>query len=277
MTTTPYQTAWAKLRRLLPMPPPSKGWLYARLRIEAQMLGPDADDAMSSMERQLVLGSRLARVDDQATDWTVSETSWVFEQQAENGAQGTWLDIWGDVWGVPRFTAEPDLRYAHRILAEITKPKTTNLGMADVLDDALGLTGTKVLDAVDYYQIPRWNGPGWRLNYNTRMNAGVDLEGHSGYAMFVVVLYAGAINATLKARVEEIARRCHDAGTRHWRTYGTPGAPVPVLGVESGASFVPPAPSAVSLEWSDDSPTEAPATLVVASPDADPEGISLVT
>lgn len=275
--TDRYQTALAKLRRLLPLPPPNSGWLYARLRMEAQMLGPEADDSMSSAERQLLLGARLVRADDDPTNWEESEGLWVFDQQLENGAQGLWLDAWGDVYGVPRFTSEPDVRYAHRILAEITRPKTNNLGMADLIDDALGLTNTQVLDALDYYEVPRYNDPGRRLNATTRLNAAADLQGNSPYGMFIVLLYAGAVNATFRSRIKELTSRAHVAGSRHWRTYGTPFAPVPALDVDSSSTFVATPPSAVSLTVSDDSPTEAPTALVVASPDAEPEGISVVT
>ncbi len=53
-------------------------------------------------------------------------------------ASGKWLDAWGDWFGVPRLTGEPDDLYSKRIIATTIKPKNTIPAIIDSVNELGG-------------------------------------------------------------------------------------------------------------------------------------------
>ncbi len=221
MTDPRYDAARAKLRRFLPPPPPDSGWGYARQRIEAQFLGVTTDDQASNGEAMMLMPAILQRSDATPTDWTTSPYTWAFTPVSTTyaGAQGEWLDLWGTILAVPREPSEPDGLYGPRILSEILRPTQTNTGLAQAIDEGLGVVGTQVHEASDVLTMYRLNSPGLRSNSNTaavtkRLNMAGGFQGTSTAACFVIQLPSGAQVPYDEQTVARIANRSKAAGTR---------------------------------------------------------------
>ncbi len=207
---TPAQTsAWKRLRRLLPFYAPGKGWLYQLQKIEAVELGGPLLTQIQLAEQMTKLGVYLSRRETTPT-WTAPASAWLFTQTAEPGAGGAWLDLWGSVYAVGRWTAETDARYASRILATVTRPTSTNLGMAQALDEALGIPGTIVQDSQDALKGPRYNDQRSRFN-GTRL-AAVPTYPLDWYWSTFRVFLPGGVSAS--SAVLALIDRFKAAGTR---------------------------------------------------------------
>jgi hypothetical protein len=88
-----------------------------------------------------------------ADDWTFTQSPfWLFaaENTANPGATGVFLDRWGRTLQVPRYTSESDTKYAKRIISETILPANTNIGIAVLVDDMLGLTDSYVIEASSF-------------------------------------------------------------------------------------------------------------------------------
>ena len=177
-------------------------------------LGTNVPAQLDKAEKQLHLGAFLVRSD--GGNWTTDPYSWTFTIQANAaGAGGAYLDRWGQTLGVPRFNGEADLAYAPRILAEITRPTTTNGGLERVIDDALGISGTRVLDGITPFK--RFNS-GRRFS-GTKPTTKVRVFGlpatigtASLGCCFLVSI--PTTPATTQAEIERIIQRRKPAGTR---------------------------------------------------------------
>lgn len=245
-----YDAARAKLRRFLPPPPPDSGWGFARQRIAAQFLGVLSDDQAALGEAQMLFPAVLARTDAAPTVWTSDEHTWFFAPTTPTytGAAGDWLDMWGKTLGVPRETAEPDGLYGPRILSELLRPTTTNYGLAQAIDQGMGILGTEVLEAADVLKVYRLNSPGLRLNSSTtpttkRLNMAGAFGGNSLSACFVVRVPTGAQQPYDESTIRRLADRRKAAGTRLIGIYTANGgaifAPDAItVGVITAASIV---------------------------------------
>jgi hypothetical protein len=101
-------------------------------------------------------------------DWALADAAyWTFTPAADGaiGAAGFFLDWWGRLLQVPRAHGESDAAYAQRIPITVMRPGTTNVGMAMLIDQLLGTTGTVVIDAQTYF-----SAIAIRLNDYHRMN-----------------------------------------------------------------------------------------------------------
>ncbi|MBI3131491.1 MAG: hypothetical protein HYZ13_09210 [Acidobacteria bacterium] len=215
----------ARLRALLPPPPPMRGWRWARLRAEAAQLASGLEPQVLRAQTQLRLGATLLRIDGTPGRWEIAEVDdWRFRPVLEDeGAEGRYLDAWGRALAVPRVQGEPDPRYARRILVELVRPSTTNLGMAQLLDETLEIRGTQVLDAWDALRTDRFN-------QGRRFSAGVRVWGFEDpfatlAATFVVVLPLERYGTYRKGDLEALLERRRAAGTRLLRL-ATTGLPV---------------------------------------------------
>lgn len=194
-------------------------------------MGDLADDRANVAEQQLLLGAHLQRSDPAPTNWAIPEAQWTWTTLNEPGAEDLWLDRWGFTFNVPRIQGEHNPAYATRILAEVTRPGTVNMGMAQCIDEALGIVGTLVVETLDYFPFEHFN-EGHHCNSGIRANMTADLGGVSPWATFVIL-----IPNPIKARSSEIAAsvamRKHAGGTRLFRVYGY-NYVVPGLYVEPG-------------------------------------------
>lgn len=53
-------------------------------------------------------------------------------------ASGPWLDLWGEVWNIPRAAGESDSAYRNRIIYTITLPRVNNRALEALILRALG-------------------------------------------------------------------------------------------------------------------------------------------
>lgn len=147
-------------------------------------LNPGLEAQIAAAILQMREGGVMERVDldgtppdyvgpiEPATDWTPANAAyWIFQAVADpkGGANDVFLDQWGRMLQVPRLQEEPDNVYALRIIREVTMPYTTNIGMAELLDLMLGVSGTKVFEAIDYFGYPPRLNDGHRLNSGQRL------------------------------------------------------------------------------------------------------------
>lgn len=186
----------------MPPPAPTTGWGAVRQTIEAQAIGVMADDALTSAEQQLQFPAAPVWGQDGVT-YTITHSA---------GAEGPWLDAWGRTLGVPRAAGETDRLYARRILNETLVPASNNAGMAQLLDDTLGSTGTRVEDMLTWAKT-------WRLNSRTRLGApNKRLWGFNPHttleATFAVIFPEPSYAYLTTAEVERIISRRRAAGTR---------------------------------------------------------------
>lgn len=262
MTDSRYEAARAKLRRFLPPPPPDRGWGFVRQCAEAQFLGPLSDDQASLGESQLLFPAILSKETYQGDggtytwDWSADEHTWTFTPTASpyyGGATGDWLDMWGATFAVPREPNESDALYSIRILAELLRPTTTNVGMAQAIDQGLGVTGTEVLEAETALTIYRLNSPGKRLNsYAPRRLNMAGIMGENLWACFLVRIPSGAQVPYDASTVERMVARRKAAGTRLLGVYTTDGGAITTstyvtTGATVSASI--PATAGASYAW----------------------------
>lgn len=208
------ESSLARLKALLPPPAPTHGWGQVRLHAEAFQFAHDVEEQVRRAKAQLRLGATLIRTDGADPRWDVTQAlAWRFSARLEDeGAGGPTLDVWGRALAVPRFPHESDPRYARRILAELIRPSTTNLGMAQVLDDSLEIRGTQVLDSASALKLDRFD-TGKRFNAGLRF-WGFDRMDVSMEATFVVFLPLADYGAYAKRDIEAILDRRKAAGTR---------------------------------------------------------------
>jgi hypothetical protein len=228
-----YDATLARLKALLPPPAPTRGWSLVRLHAAAAQFANDLDAQIKHAESQMQLGMTLVRTDATPLRWDLTQAEqWRFHAVPdaalpEGGAGGPYLDAWGRILAVPRVPSEPDAKYARRILVELVRPATTNLGMAQVLDDALEIQGTKVLDAIDALKPDDFNGGG-RFNHRVRA-FGFEQPFATLAATFVVELPLASYGTYSKSDVEALLDRRKAAGTRLLRlvTTGLPPVVIP--------------------------------------------------
>lgn len=260
-----------RLRRLVPPPAADSGWLHCRQRAESEWIGVVQDSQNRTAESMLLEGAKMVRVDAQADRWDIPEYQWRMQPRAELGARGLWVDAWGEAMAVPRSEAnENDSRYSIRILSELTRPATVNHGKAAVVDEALGVEGTIVLETQEYF-IPyrfnerrRFNDPVARV----RANWCAAFFENARWATFIVLLEDAPTDAQ-RALVAEIVARIKAAGTRMFAIYSVTGAPAP-------DPFSPTIPETAWLLVEDDSPFGTPTSTTVAQPWAEPDSLVLV-
>jgi hypothetical protein len=195
--------------------------------------------------------SILQRTDPNPTSWTTDEHTWTFAPTVTPyaGAQGEWLDLWGTVLAVPRESGEPDGLYAPRILAEILRPTTTNVGLAQAIDEGLGIVGSQVVEAADVLVVYRFNSPGLRTNAATttttkRMNMAGPFGGTGLWCCFIVRLPTGAQQPYGQDTVQRIVDRRKASGTRLLGIYTAGGGAIitpdsALVGVSTNAYVVP--------------------------------------
>lgn len=150
--------------------------------------------------------------------WIPSEaTNWRFGPVADApGAAGAFLDEWGRWLQVPRYLNESDADYAKRIVSEAMAPSTTNLGMAQLLENMLGVE-VIVQDANGWLQ------PWWYDEDETAFDTD-DLQfiaetGGTGdgspVCLFVILVsMAAPLSDAVVAAVTDLANRRRAAGTR---------------------------------------------------------------
>ena len=224
-----------RLRRLLPPPAPVQGWGTVRLMAAARALGTRSKERFAEAMAELRLGAKL----DQQTGEVGPDAP---------GASGFWLDDWGKVLGTPRMAGEADSFYAPRIITEVTTPGTTNQGLAKIIDLAAGTSGTRVVEAYNFFEVHR-------LNDGHRLNSGVRLMGmgaggtDSLWNCFLVLLATSNYD---RDRVVDACNRRRAAGTRlldivsngrlpaiDVPSYAQAGIPFPatISNPESGATY----------------------------------------
>ena len=243
-----------RLRRLIPPPAPDSGWLFAFLRIIAHELGDTEVAQITSAEQQMRLGRQLTRIDAGPNNWATDPFTWRFGTINEPGAEQAFLDAWGEILSVPRSRDELDATYASRILSEITRPGTVNLGMAQTIDEATGVTGTQVLEAGDVLTVYRLNSPGLRMNAPTkRFNSAGDLPGGQTAACFVVRVPAWLQAPYDTSTIQRIANRRKAAGTRLIGVYangaGSITAPSSIVTGALGTASVTVLTGATAYTW----------------------------
>jgi len=230
-----YGQMLAKMLRLMPPPAPQKGWGLVRLMAAARQLGPIAENRQALAETQLHIGATQNRIDDASTTWSTDPDTWQFEVSPENvGAQGFYLDAWGNTLGVPRAPGEADANYAPRIVYQVAQASQTNRGVAAMLEHYLNTRGAYAIDAAGVLPIVRLNDKKMRLNAPAQiLNSGVfpipssgDLSG----CFFTVV--PGAFSP---AACMAMVKASKAAGTRHLATL--PVNFVPALTPKTGSAY----------------------------------------
>jgi hypothetical protein len=214
-------TIFERLARLVPLPTPLTGWHKARLWAESACLGgPDfggttQDGQARNQELQLHLGSKLVRT-EHAPAWDIEKaSSWRFAPVMTEGATGYHLDQWGKTLAVPRESGEPDGMYSSRILSEILRPTTTNIGLAQAVDDGLGIVGTQVLDATQILKDIRLNSPIVQLNMAAPCKLNMAGEfGDSLHCCFLIRVPVGAQAPYGDDTIRRLVDRRKAAGTR---------------------------------------------------------------
>lgn len=188
---------------------------FAQAPIQAIPEVPGHEQQMSRAMGQLVLGAYLQRIDSNPTDWTeANSATWRFKAQADTvtGAESRWLDVWGRILQVPRYTAEPDTAYRLRIADEVIAPCTTNMGLAAIIDRYLGEHGTIVLEGEGFFG-------NIRLNDGHRMNAGGRLMGLGAFGAeslnnTFVVITPSPVTVDQETDIKDICDRKRAAGNR---------------------------------------------------------------
>ena len=184
----PYGQMLAKLLRLMPPPAPAQGWGLARFMVEAQELGPVEENRQTQAQYGLRLGATQVRTDAATSDWTTDPASWIFGGQAvPGGAQGNFLDSWGNLLGVPRIAGEADVAYGPRIIFQAAQASQTNRGLAATLEDYLGCTGVQVIDANSILSPWRLNNNAGRLDNACCVNNEGYGHGNLNCCFFIIV------------------------------------------------------------------------------------------
>lgn len=206
---------------VLPLPEPPTGPRTARIRLRAVAIAgpigtvPAHEEQVGYAIQAMQEGAHLVRVDGNPTNWDLTTAAtWRFSPalDATQGAQNAWLDYWGSTLQQPRISGEPDSSYAPRILAYCIAPITTNVGMAAAIDRGLGITGTIVQEANDFFTIIRAN-EGYQANDQIQANNAPGLT-DTPWASFIVKLPQQPPYPYDYGTVETIANQSKAAGTR---------------------------------------------------------------
>lgn len=221
-------TLFSRLERLIP-PPDAVGWHFTRLNLEAAAMGSGSfgvstqDQQADIAESQLRLGAMLVRTDASPGVWDPNQAvSWKLDPVLDPGSSAFFLDVWGRTLSVPRIPGEPDLTYAKRIISAVSRSTTTNIGLAETIDAALGTSGTRVLDASQVLQILQFNA-GFRMNSGRRFNN--TGQAKSLWCSFIVQT-AAQISDTDYPKFLDIVNSRKAAGTR-------------LLGIQVGSTLAP--------------------------------------
>lgn len=222
--STRVQTLWGRLRRLVPPPVSTSGTHYTRSRLAAALLGavdllngvtpvPSMDQQALNAEDQLLFPSTLGRTDASPTDWTLANAiRWHFAPTVTPGAGDFFLDEWGNTLTIPREPGEPDVSYGSRVLREIIRPTTTNVGMAQAIDAGVGMVGTVVKEAASYFTIYRAN-EGYRANTGIHANNAFGLT-DTPWCCFIILIPSTPPAPYTIDTITRIANRSKAAGTR---------------------------------------------------------------
>jgi hypothetical protein len=257
---TRFDTLFERIQRLVPPPPADSGWHRTRVRIEAGALaGPlsgvnDQDLQAANAENQLWLSAKLQRIDSTPNVWDVDNaSSWLFAPAGvSNAAEAFFLDVWGRSLSVARGNGEADPVYARRIVSDLSRPITTNAGLAAAIDVAMSTSGTNVFDAGSVLTILRFN-TGHRMNTGLRFNN----AGTAGdlWCCFIVQVPADVSEADL-GRFRDIVNSRKAAGTRLVGMLTSPHPAPQIAGptvVAEGENFVAsllyPRPDATAYHW----------------------------
>jgi hypothetical protein len=218
-----------RMIKTMPLPEPVAGPRLGRVRLAAAAIAEDPiavvdgnpvpgnEPQTGNALQQLKVNAALERVASQdaeghtipATAWDVAQAMfWAFEPVSEAGASDVFLDRWGKMLQVPRILNESDSDYGLRMVTTIIQPSTTNLGLGLLIDQLLGITGTRVLDSQDFF-----SGVDIRLNDGRRINDGWRLTPNVAFGVagtwncFMVVLPveipAGFTNKQINALVDQ--------------------------------------------------------------------------
>jgi hypothetical protein len=198
---------------------------------------PGHEQQTETAIQQMSIGSTLARVASHdanyptpnpiaADSWDIDQAAyWAFEPQVDStpGAAGTFLDWWGTMLQVPRYSGESDDSYRVRIPATVMLPGIANKGMALLIDQMLGFstftggvfTGTVVVDLAAYLI-----GVNLRLNNGHRLNNGLRLSPTNAYGIsstwncFIVILPGPIPSGFTNAMINTLVNRIRAAGNR---------------------------------------------------------------
>lgn len=221
--------------KTMPLPLPENVVRIARARIAAASVGqgvlaaappgghdtPGHEEQIRRAALQIALGATLNRRDvtpEAAADpsaWREGDSAdWQFVGAADgDGAEGVFLNQWGKVLQVGRYDGETDADYRVRIVLEVISPSTTNIGLAQLIDKLLGMTGTRVIEGEGFFG-------NLRLNDGHRLDAGERLMGFGGFgaetlwSTFVVITPEPIASEAEDAAVRDLCDRRRAAGNR---------------------------------------------------------------
>ena len=182
-----------RMIKTMPLPAPVSGPRFGRIRIAAAALAwtytsGDTETLCHEAQTanaiaQMWMPAKLERIPVYQFDgtpvpadsWDVATSGyWVFQPVTSGvpGAGGPFLDWWGKMLQVPRVPEEIDSTYGQRILSEVISPGITNMGMALLIDTMLGMTGTQVVEADNFFTALTL-----RLNDLHQLDTGLRLAG----------------------------------------------------------------------------------------------------
>jgi len=221
-------TLLERMLQTMPLPLPDSAVRVARARLAAAAFGEDLlpitgfpdvpghEAQMGIAIEQFSLGAALVRVDADPTNWSeATSATWRFDAEVtEGGSASAWfLDAWGRILQVNRYTGESDDAYRVRIIQEVIAPGTTNYGMAALIDRLLGVTGTVVIEGEGFFK-------SLRLNDGHRLNAGHRLMGFGAFGAtslwntFVVITPSPIPTPAMEKAVRDLCDRRRAAGNR---------------------------------------------------------------
>jgi hypothetical protein len=192
---------------------------------------PGHEQQSATAIAQMSEGGHLERLASQdavgnpiaADSWDLAQAAyWAFTPAVDSvpGAATVFLDWWGSMLQVPRNPGESDDAYRQRIPITVMRPCTTNLGMALIIDQLLGLTGTLVVDAASYFSTIAI-----RLNDGNRMNDGLRLGPSLLFGVtatwncFIVILPAEIPGGFTNEQINTLVDRIRAAGNRKIATF----------------------------------------------------------
>jgi hypothetical protein len=220
-----------RMVKTMPLPEPREGVRFGRVRLCAAALAGNPiafvqglpvkghEAQVENALEMMSLGAILERVDENPTDWDRDRSAnWRFRGTTDTrpGANGVFLNQWGSVLQVPRYSNETDAHYATRIVNEVISPSTTNIGLAILIDRMLGISGTQVVEGASFLK-------GVRLNDGGRQGTGLTggrLMGFGAFGAsslwntFIVILPEAIPLGHTQREVEELVDRRRAAGTR---------------------------------------------------------------
>lgn len=136
----------------------------------------------------------------------------MLRQMSIRTAEDVWLDELGDYYGVPRLAGESDGAYGPRLIAEVLRPRSNNVAIAQAIRSWTGQE-TSVSDVMEW--IPEFPVHDASITYNGAF------DHQSGarpvYALFDVVygydIENGGSIAEFQSAVEGVIERLRAAGT----------------------------------------------------------------